>query len=97
MNKHISILVTLVLGFSCTGKKQAAPEVDQQEMKLVVSDNVGNIPRVESDYTEIDATNMKALSYPDFITEFVDSAYFVQLSSDELIGNITNSRIVFMC
>lgn len=93
MNKHISILVTLVLGFSCTGKKQAAPEVDQQEMKLVVSDNVGNIPRVESDYTEIDATDMKALSYPDFITEFVDSAYFVQLSSDELIGNITKLQI----
>jgi hypothetical protein len=93
MNKHISILVTLVLGFSCTGKKQASPEVDQQEMKLVVSDNVGNIPRVESDYTEIDATNMKALSYPDFITEFVDSAYFVQLSSDELIGNITKLQI----
>lgn len=93
MNKHISILVTLVLGFSCTGKKQASPEVDQQEMKLVVSDNVGNIPRVESDYTEIDATDMKALSYPDFITEFVDSAYFVQLSSDELIGNITKLQI----
>lgn len=93
MNKHISILVTLVLGFSCTGKKQASPEVDQQEMKLVVSDNVGSIPRVESDYTEIDATNMKALSYPDFITEFVDSAYFVQLSSDELIGNITKLQI----
>ena len=36
MNKHISILVTLVLGFSCTGKKQASPEVDQQEMKLLV-------------------------------------------------------------
>lgn len=93
MNKHISILVTLVLGFSCAGKKQASPEVDQQEMKLVVSDNVGSIPRVESDYTEIDATNMKALSYPDFITEFVDSAYFVQLSSDELIGNITKLQI----
>ena len=93
MNKHISTLVTLVLGFSCAGKKQASPEVDQQEMKLVVSDNVGNIPRVESDYTEIDATDMKALSYPDFITEFVDSAYFVQLSSDELIGNITKLQI----
>ena len=93
MNKHISILVTLVLGFSCTGKKQASPEVDQQGIQLVVSDNVGNIPRVESDYTEIDATNMKALSYPDFITEFVDSAYFVQLSSDELIGNITKLQI----
>lgn len=93
MNKHISILVTLVLGFSCTGKKQASPEVDQQKIQLVVSDNVGNIPRVESDYTEIDATNMKALSYPDFITEFVDSAYFVQLSSDELIGNITKLQI----
>lgn len=93
MNKHISILVTLVLGFSCAGKKQASPEVDQQEMKLVVSDNVGSIPRVESDYTEIDATDMKALSYPDFITEFVDSAYFVQLSSDELIGNITKLQI----
>ena len=36
---------------------------------------------------------MKALSYPDFITEFVDSAYFVQLSSDELIGNITKLQI----
>ena len=69
MNKHISILVTLVLGFSCTGKKQAAPEVDQQEMKLVVSDNVGSIPRVESGYTEIDATNMKALSYTELSVE----------------------------
>lgn len=69
MNKHISILVTLVLGFSCTGKKQAAPEVDQQEMKLVVSDNVGSIPRVESDYTEIDATDMKALSYTELSVE----------------------------
>lgn len=94
MNKHISILVAFVLGLSCTGKqKQASPEVDQQEMKLVVSDNVGSIPRVESDYTEIDATDMKALSYTDFITEFVDSAYFVQLSSDELIGNITKLQI----
>lgn len=86
MNKHISILVTFVLGFSCTGKqKQASPEVDQQGMKLVVSDNVGNIPRVESDYTEIDATDMKALSYPEFIDEFIDDVHFVQLSSDELI------------
>lgn len=93
MNKHISILVTLVLGFSCTGKKQAAPEVDQQEMKLVVSDNVGSIPRVESDYTEIDATNMKALSYTEFIDEFIDDVHFVQLSSDELIGNITKLQI----
>lgn len=93
MNKHISILVTLVLGFSCTGKKQASPEVDQQEMKLVVSDNVGNIPRVESDYTEIDATDMKALSYTEFIDEFIDDVHFVQLSSDELIGNITKLQI----
>ena len=93
MNKHISILVTLVLGFSCTGKKQAAPEVDQQEMKLVVSDNVGSIPRVESDYTEIDATNMKALSYTEFIDEFIDDVHFVQLSSDELIGNSTKLQI----
>lgn len=70
MNKHISILVTFVLGLSCTGKqKQASPEVDQQEMKLVVSDNVGSIPRVESDYTEIDATNMKALSYTELSVE----------------------------
>lgn len=70
MNKHISILVTLVLGLSCTGKqKQASPEVDQQEMKLVVSDNVGSIPRVESDYTEIDATDMKALSYTELSVE----------------------------
>lgn len=69
MNKHISILVTLVLGFSCTGKKQAAPEVDQQKIQLVVSDNVGNIPRVESGYTEIDATNMKALSYTELSVE----------------------------
>ena len=93
MNKHISILVTLVLGFSCTGKKQASPEVDQQEMKLVVSDNVGNIPRLESDYTEIDATDMKALSYTEFIDEFIDDVHFVQLSSDELIGNITKLQI----
>lgn len=93
MNKHISILVTLILGFSCTGKKQASPEVDQQEMKLVVSDNVGSIPRVESDYTEIDATNMKALSYTEFIDEFIDDVHFVQLSSDELIGNITKLQI----
>lgn len=93
MNKHISILVTLVLGFSCTGKKQAAPEVDQQEMKLVVSDNVGSIPRVESGYTEIDATDMKALSYTEFIDEFIDDVHFVQLSSDELIGNITKLQI----
>lgn len=93
MNKHISILVTLVLGFSCTGKKQASPEVDQQEMKLVVSDNVGNIPRVESGYTEIDATDMKALSYTEFIDEFIDDVHFVQLSSDELIGNITKLQI----
>lgn len=93
MNKHISILVTLVLGFSCTGKKQAAPEVDQQEIQLVVSDNVGNIPRVESDYTEIDATDMKALSYTEFIDEFIDDVHFVQLSSDELIGNITKLQI----
>lgn len=93
MNKHISILVTLVLGFSCAGKKQASPEVDQQEMKLVVSDNVGNIPRVESDYTEIDATDMKALSYTEFIDEFIDDVHFVQLSSDELIGNITKLQI----
>ena len=93
MNKHISILVTLVLGFSCTGKKQAAPEVDQQEMKLVVSDNGGSIPRVESDYTEIDATDMKALSYTEFIDEFIDDVHFVQLSSDELIGNITKLQI----
>lgn len=93
MNKHISILVTLVLGFSCAGKKQASPEVDQQEMKLVVSDNVGSIPRVESDYTEIDATNMKALSYTEFIDEFIDDVHFVQLSSDELIGNITKLQI----
>lgn len=93
MNKHISILVTLVLGFSCTGKKQAAPEVDQQGMKLVVSDNVGSIPRVESDYTEIDATDMKALSYTEFIDEFIDDVHFVQLSSDELIGNITKLQI----
>lgn len=70
MNKHISILVALVLGLSCTGKqKQASPEVDQQEMKLVVSDNVGSIPRVESDYTEIDATDMKALSYTESSVE----------------------------
>lgn len=93
MNKHISILVTLVLGFSCTGKKQASPEVDQQEIQLVVSDNVGNIPRVESDYTEIDATDMKALSYTEFIDEFIDDVHFVQLSSDELIGNITKLQI----
>lgn len=93
MNKHISILVTLVLGFSCTGKKQASPEVDQQEMKLVVSDNVGSIPRVESGYTEIDATDMKALSYTEFIDEFIDDVHFVQLSSDELIGNITKLQI----
>lgn len=93
MNKHISILVTLVLGFSCTGKKQAAPEVDQQGIQLVVSDNVGNIPRVESDYTEIDATDMKALSYTEFIDEFIDDVHFVQLSSDELIGNITKLQI----
>ena len=67
MNKHISILVTLVLGFSCTGKKQASPEVDQQKIQLVVSDNVGNIPRVESDYTEIDATNIyESLVLPGF-------------------------------
>ena len=69
MNKHISILVTLVLGFSCTGKKQASSEVDQQKIQLVVSDNVGNIPRVESDYTEIDATDMKALSYTESSVE----------------------------
>lgn len=94
MNKHISILVAFVLGLSCTGKqKQASPEVDQQEMKLVVSDNVGNIPRVESDYTEIDATDMKALSYTEFIDEFIDDVHFVQLSSDELIGNITKLQI----
>lgn len=93
MNKHISILVTLVLGFSCTGKKQASPEVDQQKIQLVVSDNVGNIPRVESDYTEIDATDMKALSYTEFIDEFIDDVHFVQLSSDELIGNITKLQI----
>lgn len=93
MNKHISILVTLVLGFSCTGKKQASPEVDQQEIQLVVSDNVGNIPRVESDYTEIDATDMKALSYTEFIDECIDDVHFVQLSSDELIGNITKLQI----
>lgn len=93
MNKHISILVTLVLGFSCTGKKQASPEVDQQGIQLVVSDNVGNIPRVESDYTEIDATDMKALSYTEFIDEFIDDVHFVQLSSDELIGNITKLQI----
>lgn len=93
MNKHISILVTLVLGFSCTGKKQASPEVDQQEIQLAVSDNVGNIPRVESDYTEIDATDMKALSYTEFIDEFIDDVHFVQLSSDELIGNITKLQI----
>lgn len=93
MNKHISILVTLVLGFSCTGKKQASPEVDQQKIQLVVSDNVGNIPRVESGYTEIDATDMKALSYTEFIDEFIDDVHFVQLSSDELIGNITKLQI----
>ena len=93
MNKHISILVTLVLGFSCTGKKQASSEVDQQKIQLVVSDNVGNIPRVESDYTEIDATDMKALSYTEFIDEFIDDVHFVQLSSDELIGNITKLQI----
>lgn len=93
MNKHISILVTLVLGFSCTGKKQASPEVDQQKIQLVVSDNVGNIPRVESDYTEIDATDMKSLSYTEFIDEFIDDVHFVQLSSDELIGNITKLQI----
>lgn len=94
MNKHISILVAFVLGLSCTGKqKQASPEVDQQEMKLVVSDNVGSIPRVESDYTEIDATDMKALSYTEFIDEFIDDVHFVQLSSDELIGNITKLQI----
>lgn len=93
MNKHISILVTFVLGFSCTGKKQASPEVDQQKIQLVVSDNVGNIPRVESDYTEIDATDMKALSYTEFIDEFIDDVHFVQLSSDELIGNITKLQI----
>lgn len=94
MNKHISILVAFVLGLSCIGKqKQASPEVDQQEMKLVVSDNVGNIPRVESDYTEIDATDMKALSYTEFIDEFIDDVHFVQLSSDELIGNITKLQI----
>lgn len=69
MNKHISILVAFVLGLSCTGKKQASPEVDQQKIQLVVSDNVGNIPRVESDYTEIDATNMKALSYTESSVE----------------------------
>lgn len=69
MNKHISVLVTLVLGFSCTGKKQASSEVDQQKIQLVVSDNVGNIPRVESDYTEIDATDMKALSYTELSVE----------------------------
>lgn len=93
MNKHISILVTLVLGFSCTGKKQASPEVDQQKIQLVVSDNVGNIPRVESGYTEIDATDMKALSYTEFIDEFIDDVHFVQLSSDELIGNIAKLQI----
>lgn len=93
MNKHISILVALVLGFSCTGKKQASPEVDQQEIQLVVSDNVGSIPRVESGYTEIDATDMKALSYTEFIDEFIDDVHFVQLSSDELIGNITKLQI----
>lgn len=86
-------MVTLVLGFSCTGKKQASPEVDQQGIQLVVSDNVGNIPRVESDYTEIDATDMKALSYTEFIDEFIDDVHFVQLSSDELIGNITKLQI----
>lgn len=69
MNKHISILETLVLGFSCTGKKQASSEVDQQKIQLVVSDNVGSIPRVESDYTEIDATDMKALSYTELSVE----------------------------
>ena len=93
MNKHISILVTLVLGFSCTGKKQVSPEVDQQKIQLVVSDNVGNIPRVESGYTEIDATDMKALSYTEFIDEFIDDVHFVQLSSDELIGNIAKLQI----
>lgn len=94
MNKHIPILVAFVLGLSCTGKqKQASPEVDQQGMKLVVSDNVGSIPRVECDYTEIDATDMKALSYTEFIDEFIDDVHFVQLSSDELIGNITKLQI----
>lgn len=94
MNKHISILVTFVLGLSCTGKqKQASPEVDQQKIQLVVSDNVGNIPRVESGYTEIDATDMKALSYTEFIDEFIDDVHFVQLSSDELIGNIAKLQI----
>lgn len=94
MNKHISILVAFVLGLSCTGKqKQASPEVDQQKIQLVVSDNVGNIPRVESGYTEIDATDMKALSYTEFIDEFIDDVHFVQLSSDELIGNIAKLQI----
>mgnify|MGYP000118512876 FL=1 len=32
-------------------------------------------------------------SYPEFIVEFVDSAYFVQLSSDEQIGYLTKVQI----
>ncbi|CAK7036097.1 MAG: hypothetical protein BACC_04497 [Bacteroides sp.] len=61
-----------------------------KDVKEFVYKDFGGFNRIEKAATEIDISEAKSLSYRDYIDDFVDSVYFLQLSSEELIGEITS-------
>lgn len=82
VRRYIASLLFIILLNSC--------RYSQKDVKEFVYKDFGGFNRIEKAATEIDISEAKSLSYRDYIDDFVDSVYFLQLSSEELIGEITS-------
>lgn len=80
--RYIAGILLIIFLVSC--------RYSQKDIKEFVYKDFGDFNRIEKAVTKIDVAEAKSLSYRDYIDDFVDSVYFLQLSSEELIGEITN-------
>lgn len=62
---------------------------NKSEKSQFIYNNTACFKRISDIFTIIDIQKAKALSYKEFSEDFMNEVHFVQLSSKELIGNIT--------
>jgi len=85
VNKCIISLSFITLLISC--------QYSQKYTKEFIYKDFNKFTPIENTVIRIDVSTAKSLSYRDFIDSFVDSICFLQLSSKELIGEITTLHI----